>query len=124
MKISYAPCGEYQTNCYIVEKNGKSLIIDPGVGAASFVKEVAVNPVAILNTHGHFDHVWSNQEVKEYFDIPIYIREEDGFWLHEEDFRKIKTPVTIHDIARKCSKFEYNGISKQTEQRIIKSLVG
>ncbi|WP_297431575.1 MBL fold metallo-hydrolase, partial [Sulfurimonas sp.] len=33
MKIKVQPMGPYQTNCYIVTKDGKDIIIDPGVGA-------------------------------------------------------------------------------------------
>lgn len=97
MNINYTPCGDYQTNCYVLEKDGKSLIIDPGVGALNFIKETAKNPVAILNTHGHFDHVWSNQEVKDYYNIPIYIREDDNFWLHEDKLGR-GTPPSKADV--------------------------
>jgi len=73
--------GPYQTNCYIVTENGKDIIIDPGVGAAAWVKANVTNPVAILNTHGHFDHVWSNQELKEHFGIPLYTPKGDVMLL-------------------------------------------
>ncbi len=72
MQIKVQPMGPYQTNCYIVTENGKDIVIDPGVGAAEWVKANVKHPVAILNTHGHFDHVWSNQELKEHFGIPLY----------------------------------------------------
>ncbi len=72
MQIKKQPMGPYQTNCYIVTDNGNDIIIDPGVNATAWIKENVTNPVAVLNTHGHFDHVWSNQEVKELFNIPLY----------------------------------------------------
>jgi glyoxylase-like metal-dependent hydrolase (beta-lactamase superfamily II) len=72
MQIKKQPMGVYQTNCYIVTVDGKDLIIDPGVDATGWVKNNVRNPVAILNTHGHFDHVWSNQELKEELGIPLY----------------------------------------------------
>ncbi|MCV6608691.1 MAG: MBL fold metallo-hydrolase [Campylobacterales bacterium] len=81
MNIYGKPCGELHTNCYILEKNGKSLIIDPGVDSFQWIQENAKNPIAILNTHGHFDHVWSNKVVKEHYSIPVYIRKEDASWL-------------------------------------------
>lgn len=73
--------GATQTNCYIVTVEGKDLIIDPGMGATKWVLENVTNPVAILNTHGHFDHVWSNQEIKERLGIPIYCPKGDAFML-------------------------------------------
>lgn len=72
MQIKIQAMGMYQTNCYIVSVDGKDFIIDPGVGATEWVKANVTNPVAVLNTHGHFDHVWSNQEVKELLEIPLY----------------------------------------------------
>ena len=72
MEILKQPMGEYQTNCYIIKIDGKEIIIDPGVGATPWVMANVSNPIAILNTHGHFDHVWSNQELKEALNIPLY----------------------------------------------------
>lgn len=86
MKIKSKPMGDYGTNCYIVEINEKQIIIDPGVGAFSWVKDNAKNPVAILNTHGHFDHVWSNNEIAKYFNIPIYCPKDDAFMLQNDPF--------------------------------------
>ena len=97
MQISSKPMGEYQTNCYIVTLNGKDFIIDPGVGATEWVIKNVKNPVAILNTHGHFDHVWSNSELKEKLDVPIVINENDAFFLQKEQFG-IPLPKSRADI--------------------------
>jgi glyoxylase-like metal-dependent hydrolase (beta-lactamase superfamily II) len=86
MKIKSKPMGDYGTNCYIVEINEKQIIIDPGVGAFSWIKENAKNPIAILNTHGHFDHIWSNYEIATYFNIPIYCPKDDVFMLQNDPF--------------------------------------
>ena len=86
MKIKSKPMGDYGTNCYIVEINEKQIIIDPGVGAFSWIKENAKNPIAILNTHGHFDHIWSNHEIATYFNIPIYCPKDDVFMLQNDPF--------------------------------------
>lgn len=72
MDIKVQPMGDYMTNCYIVTVEDKDFIIDPGVDALRWIKTQVKNPVAILNTHGHFDHVWSNTEVKEAYDLEIY----------------------------------------------------
>ncbi|MBX7491438.1 MBL fold metallo-hydrolase [Helicobacter turcicus] len=87
------PFGEYQTNCYLVfDKTKKeALIIDPGIGASSWVidtlKSTNTIPLAILNTHGHFDHVWSNAELLKYFaEIPLLCPYEDAFMLAQDCF--------------------------------------
>jgi glyoxylase-like metal-dependent hydrolase (beta-lactamase superfamily II) len=84
MQIKIQPMGVYQTNCYIVSIEGKELIIDPGVDAAEWVIRHVSNPVAILNTHGHFDHVWSNAAIKKALEIPIYCPKPDSFMLTDD----------------------------------------
>ena len=86
MQIISEPMGAYATNCYIVTINDKDFIIDPGMGATKWVLENVKNPVAILNTHGHFDHVWSNAELKARLGVPILINKEDAFLLAKEQF--------------------------------------
>ena len=83
MEIKIQPMGATQTNCYIVTIDNKDLIIDPGMNATSWVLNNTTNPVAILNTHGHYDHVWSNAELKEKLHIPIYIHKDDAFMLEK-----------------------------------------
>lgn len=101
MTIKCMPMGVYQTNCYIVDIDGKQLIIDPGVDAVEWVIENIKNPLAILNTHGHFDHVWSNKELKEKLNIPIYIPKNDAFMLQSDPFGhnipKIDPDVYVED---------------------------
>ena len=57
MRVMHKNFGDFGTNCYIVTKNGSSLVIDPGNGAKEWVLQNAQNLKAILCTHGHFDHI-------------------------------------------------------------------
>ncbi len=98
MKITMQPMGPYQTNCYVLHVDGKDFIVDPGVGATAWVLKQVRNPVAILNTHGHFDHVWSNAELKERLQIPIYCPEGDAFMLEKDPFEQ-GTPPSFPDVA-------------------------
>ncbi len=86
MEIKTRAFGQYQTNCYIVTIDNKDLIIDAGIGAVDWVCQNVKNPIAILNTHGHFDHIWSNKELKEKFNIPIYVSKYDAFFLEKDPF--------------------------------------
>ena len=86
MQIKVKPMGPYQTNCYILTVNSNDYIIDPGMDAASWVIENVQNPKAILNTHGHFDHVWSNAAIAQRFNIPIYCPKDDTFMLQNDPF--------------------------------------
>ena len=86
MTIKTQAMGDYQTNCYIATVDGKDFIIDPGVGATEWVLQNTTNPVAILNTHGHFDHVWSNAELQAKLNIPLYTPKEDVLMLSDNSW--------------------------------------
>lgn len=58
MKITTIPVGYLKANCYILEKDGKVIIIDPGDEydkIAQFIKNKDI--VKILITHYHKDHI-------------------------------------------------------------------
>lgn len=110
MEIKKQPMGGYQTNCYIVTIDGKDLIIDPGVGATKWVMQNVTNPVAILNTHGHFDHVWSNKELTEELGVKIYCPKEDNFML-KKDHDNAGMPLSSADVlVEPDQEFDFDGI--------------
>lgn len=110
MKIQMQPMGPYQTNCYIATVEDKDFIIDPGVGALEWVKTHVTNPVAILNTHGHFDHVWSNQAVKETFNIPIYCPRGDAMFLESDPFGQGTPPSHPDHLIDGNQRFMIEGV--------------
>lgn len=110
MEILKQPMGPYQTNCYIVKTEGKELIIDPGVGATEWVMANITNPIAILNTHGHFDHVWSNHELQTKLHIPLYTPEGDVFLLQSSTFMPGLPPSTPDFEVQGDQMFDLQGI--------------
>ncbi len=110
MEIQIQPMGTYQTNCYIVTIDNKDIIIDPGVSATQWVISHIQNPVAILNTHGHFDHVWSNRDLQNKLKIPLYTPKDDAFMLRDDPFNQ-GTPSSKPDIlVNGDEEFDINGI--------------
>lgn len=88
MKINQYVVGAVQTNCYIIinEDTNECLVVDPGASAnqlASRIKADGLKPVAILLTHGHFDHAGAAQELAEEFDILVYAQEAEEDTLKE-----------------------------------------
>lgn len=80
MKINHYVVGQVQTNCYVVinQENKECFIIDPGASAkqlAERIKKDELTPVAVLLTHGHFDHAGAAEELAEEFGIKIYAHE-------------------------------------------------
>ena len=113
MELKIKPMGPTQTNCYIVTIDGKDIIIDPGTDATPWVLENTINPIAILNTHGHFDHIWSNQELKEKLKIPIYVPKDDAFMLQDDPLMQNPPKSEADFEITGDAEFEIEGIKIQ-----------
>ena len=110
MSIKVKPMGVYQTNCYIITEDGKDFIIDPGVDATEWVVANVTNPVAILNTHGHFDHVWSNDELQKKLNIPLYTPKGDVMLLSESSWMPDLPPSTPDVEVEPNQEFDFDGV--------------
>lgn len=52
-------------NCYLIEKEGKGILIDPGMDYEKIIKETeGVEINYILLTHCHFDHLYSLNKLR------------------------------------------------------------
>jgi hydroxyacylglutathione hydrolase len=74
--------GIFPSNTYIItdKVNNSSVIIDPGLDWPAInrhLEEANANPIAIIATHGHFDHIGSVSQLKEKYGIPFFIHEAD-----------------------------------------------
>ncbi|OHE18110.1 MAG: MBL fold metallo-hydrolase [Sulfurimonas sp. RIFOXYD12_FULL_36_11] len=110
MNIKVKPMGEYQTNCYIVTVDGKDFIIDPGIGATKWVMDNVTNPVAIFNTHGHFDHVWSNAELRGKLNIPLYTPKDDIMLLSSSSWMSDLPPSCADIEVEPNQEFDFDGV--------------
>lgn len=66
--------GYLEENCYIVTKNSKSLIIDPGASANKIIEYIETNNLNIcgfLITHNHFDHVGALKELNKLYNKEV-----------------------------------------------------
>ncbi|WP_017554325.1 MBL fold metallo-hydrolase [Heyndrickxia coagulans] len=85
MKWKQLPVGPIQTNCYILWNHEKDcLIFDPGAEFErlhAFIGENALNPLAVLLTHAHFDHIGALDAVRDAYKIPAYIHQKEEMWL-------------------------------------------
>jgi len=87
MRVETLTVGMFQSNCYVVycEEKREALIIDPGDEGArivGFVKDERLDVKGIVNTHSHIDHVSALAEVREAFDAPVMMHEDD-FFIYE-----------------------------------------
>lgn len=110
MEIEILKLGELETNCYLVIKEGKCLIIDPGADENYIVeriKNLNVTPIAILITHYHPDHIGAKDRLKEIYGIEEYGYEnlfEERVTLFPFVFNVIYTPGHTKDSV--CFYFE------------------
>ncbi|SHG65360.1 Glyoxylase, beta-lactamase superfamily II [Jatrophihabitans endophyticus] len=83
MLIAGFPSEATATNCYVVAPAAgeQCVVIDPGIGVTGQLDEVIaehrLHPVAVLLTHGHFDHTFSVLPVCQARDVPAYIHPGD-----------------------------------------------
>ena len=82
MICKFQVVGPVQTNCYFLyrEDTKDCVIVDPGDEAKrikKFIEDQELHPVAILLTHGHFDHIMGLSDVMEDIKVPVYVEEAD-----------------------------------------------
>ena len=83
MKLRIFALGPMQTNCYFLvdEATDKTVIVDPACdanGIADKLKRHGCKPEAVVLTHAHFDHMLALDELRERFDIPLFVHEGDA----------------------------------------------
>ena len=82
LNIHTMTLGLYQTNCYIVHKEGSGncIIIDPGYEANTILNRVALLGLqieAILLTHAHFDHLGAVRQIAADSDCRVFVAEKE-----------------------------------------------
>lgn len=80
MRVQSLCLGMVMTNVYFLqnEETGQMLIVDPADNADRIfakVDEMGGKPVAVLLTHGHFDHIMAADLVAAKYEIPIVASE-------------------------------------------------
>ncbi len=83
LQIEKMEVGAFAANCYLVacKETRYGVIIDPGAEGKQIIKQVermGMTVKYIMNTHGHIDHVGSNMEIKNAFDVPVLVHEKDA----------------------------------------------
>jgi hydroxyacylglutathione hydrolase len=81
----------FAENTYVVWRQGRNdvLVIDPGLEPElilDFLRAERLTPAAILNTHGHGDHIGGNEALKSaYPNVPLIIGVNDARMLSDAE---------------------------------------
>lgn len=86
-KIEQIINGAWKQNAYVLSKRDSCgcIIIDPGSQPeviSEIIKNSEKQPLAIFNTHGHYDHIGAVSQLSREYDI--------DFFLHSGDARLVK----------------------------------
>jgi glyoxylase-like metal-dependent hydrolase (beta-lactamase superfamily II) len=85
MRIRAWPVPPYDNRTYLViDERRDAVCIDPSMGereVMSAVREEGLSLLAILNTHGHEDHIWDNATLREAARARLAIHRSDAYRL-------------------------------------------
>lgn len=111
------PTGALQANCFVLAAGAGEpcVVVDPGQDAAEPIadalREHRLSPVAVLLTHGHFDHTFSVAPVCDGNDIPA--------WIHPNDREMLADP--LKGISAESRAF-FGGNLEMREPREVREL--
>ncbi|WP_235298683.1 MBL fold metallo-hydrolase [Portibacter marinus] len=85
----------FQENTYILyDETGDCVIVDPGCSnqkeekiLADFISGHSLNPVKLINTHCHIDHILGNKFVSEHYQL--------GLEIHKGELETLRSGVVV-----------------------------
>jgi len=98
MKIKSFTFNPFEENTYVIYDNSnKCIIIDPGCYTEdekktlrNFIDNEKLEPVKLINTHCHIDHILGNKFVHEQWGVELYMHRKDATLLkNSEDIAKM-----------------------------------
>lgn len=104
--------GEVMTNCYFLQnpQTKELVVIDPGAYARQIREKIAAmegKVVAILLTHGHFDHIMAVEQIRSAYGCPVYAEEHEKEVL--EDPMKNLTGMIGDGMTVSADRFLHDG---------------
>lgn len=110
MDILIQPCGDFGTNCYIIKTNNGEIVIDPGVDSFLYVKQNTTNLLAILATHGHFDHVNDVDKIRKESGAKFYLPKDDEIFILKDPFSRLENTFKADVLVNDKDSFEFGGL--------------
>jgi glyoxylase-like metal-dependent hydrolase (beta-lactamase superfamily II) len=104
----------FAENSYVVFLQGhrECIIVDPGLEPGKIEEVVAqhgLTPIALLNTHGHSDHIAGNGRCKQrWSDCPLIIGRDDAPKLTDADLN-LSAPFGFHIVSPPADRLVSDG---------------
>lgn len=84
MKIERFVLGDFEVNSYLIINNKEAVLIDVGFEPDVIAEYIITNNLelkAILLTHAHLDHIGGLEEIRNRFNVDVYIHKNEVEWL-------------------------------------------
>jgi glyoxylase-like metal-dependent hydrolase (beta-lactamase superfamily II) len=81
--------GDLATNGYVLEGKEGAVCFDAPEGMARELTRRGIKPVALILTHGHFDHMWDAALIQEDHQCPVYIHPADAPMVLDTSYVKM-----------------------------------
>lgn len=97
MNMKIVQNGELNENCYLLEKDNKYLVIDPGSEFEKINSYINKDSevLGVLITHRHFDHIGALEDFVNTYKCPVYDKittEEENYKIGPFSFNVIFNP--------------------------------
>ena len=86
MQVFSFSVGPFAENTYLLTKDSKALLIDPGFAQdhefeafRDKLSEAGTQLIAVVLTHAHVDHVLGLQRTRDHFEVPVYLNNSDRY---------------------------------------------
>jgi len=98
--------GDLATNGYLLEGAEGVICFDAPEGMARELMRSETKPVALILTHGHFDHMWDSVLVQEDHQCPIFVHPADAAMVLDTSYVRmfgvvpsIRAPSKVQDLV-------------------------
>ncbi len=105
IKTDFIVSGDFEVNCFFIydDISKNAIIIDPGCDGQSVIDKIEtlnLKPELLINTHGHFDHIFSDDKIRQKYNVNLAVHRQDLEMLKNAELNSstvIGAPVTINN---------------------------